>query len=177
MNACHLLYSAPSSAKMKTSDPAIFQMFVAEEIVEPAAAAGPVARGPARPPSSPSPPKPQLVGVCEVAVLQEAPVLLALPVPPGEAEEYVYLSSMCVKRECRRRGVAQALMAGAEAQARLWGQKHLVLHVHKDNDAAVRLYRAWGMRTVGQDPGWKGLLGGRVRLLMHKRVDVLLQGP
>ncbi len=34
----------------------------------------------------------------------------------------------------------------------------------------VRLYARSGLREVSRDPAWRRALGGRVRLLMHKRL-------
>ncbi|EFJ53304.1 hypothetical protein VOLCADRAFT_86458 [Volvox carteri f. nagariensis] len=114
----------------------------------------------------------QLVGSVEVSLMCEREVLRALPRNP--LGEYVYISSMCVRSSQRRRGVAQVLMAAAEAQARRWGQPRLALHVFKDNAPAVELYRKCGMRVIGEDPAWKAMLGGKVRLLMYK--ELILEG-
>ena len=129
----------------------------------------------------------------------------------------------------RRCGLATRLLEAAEAQALVWGQNHLVLHVYGDNAPAVwegrggegragtpayqircfgpciapvqhiapvtslslcgwqrmsappsspppllkvALYeRHPGLRQVWGDPWWRGALGGRMRRLMHKRVE------
>ncbi|KXZ45767.1 hypothetical protein GPECTOR_50g560 [Gonium pectorale] len=151
----------------------IFQLLVAEQVPdEPAAGAGAASDGGGDGTSdggaaSTASRGGALVGSVEVSRLAEPGVLQALP---RGITEYVYVSSMCVRRSLRRRGAAQALLAAAEAQARLWGRTHLALHVYKDNTAAVKLYSDWGMAVVKSDPEWKKLLGDRVRLLMYKPV-------
>ncbi|KAG2502139.1 hypothetical protein HYH03_000627 [Edaphochlamys debaryana] len=115
----------------------------------------------------------RLVGVVEVSIMDEKPVLRQLP---SNRLEYAYVSSMCVAGAMRRQGVAQALMAAAEEQARLWRQSNLALHVYKDNAPAVQLYNGCGMRVLGEDPGWKVLFGDRVRLLMYKNLPLPEEG-
>ncbi|GLC77767.1 hypothetical protein PLESTB_000957700 [Pleodorina starrii] len=177
--------------KTKYSHPSTFQLLVVEEL----------------PPSHTSPPHSEspacseassssrvcgggggmLVGSVEISLMQEREVLKALPRTPlptptqadggGDDDCYAYVSSMCVRTASRRRGVAQALMAAAEAQAQLWRQRRLALHVYKDNAAAVELYLRCGLRVLAEDPGWKAMLpGGRVRLLMYKEVPPVVGG-
>ena len=45
------------------------------------------------------------------------------------ADEYAYVSCMCVKDEFRRRGVADALLRAAEKVALAWGYDCAALHV------------------------------------------------
>lgn len=108
-----------------------------------------------------------VLGVVEVSRVALKEVLSRLP---PSVEEYVYVSSMAVERGMRRQGVAHALLQAAEEQARMWSAGHLTLHVHKDNAAAVELYRGFGYSVVSEDPGWKTLVGDRVRVLMYKQI-------
>ncbi|PNH03432.1 hypothetical protein TSOC_010503 [Tetrabaena socialis] len=169
--------------KTKYSDPSTFQLLVAEEAgaahEEPSGSSsgsssssgdGPSTSSRTANGSSRSASK--VVGVIEVSRMTEREVLRQLP----GASEYAYISSMCVRSSLRRKGVAQALIAAAEAQARLWREPNLALHVYKENAPAVQLYDSCGMRVLAEDPGWKALLGDQVRLLMHKRVSALADG-
>jgi len=57
------------------------------------------------------------------------------------APDRPYISNVCVAESCRRRGVAQALMAAAEHLAGAgWGYDSVFLHVQADNPAALSLY-------------------------------------
>lgn len=107
-------------------------------------------------------------GVVEVALQDDEDVLAQLP--GGRASQYAYLSSMAVAPELRRMGGASALLAAAEQQAGLWGQQWLALHVYANNRSAVQLYNAAGMQIIGQDPAWRSWIGGKVRILMAKRI-------
>lgn len=107
------------------------------------------------------------VGVVDVALLRDRPTRSELPVT---CDAYAYVSSMVVQPSRRRQGAATLLLSAVEVQTRLWGVKDVVLHVYRDNDAAVALYAANGFQVVACDPEWKRFLGGRVRLLMHKRL-------
>eukprot|EP00899_Mesostigma_viride_P023190 jgi/Mesvir1/4055/Mv22183-RA.1 len=111
----------------------------------------------------------RLVGVVDMAVLHDADVLQHLP---EDEEEYVYLSGMAVAEDLRRRGVATALLAGAESMAAgVWGFNYAVLHVYEKNAAAVQLYARNGFTVVDRDPLWSSeWLGRPRRLLMIKRI-------
>jgi ribosomal protein S18 acetylase RimI-like enzyme len=172
--------------KTKYGDASTFQLLVAEDVPALARTASQDPFSGATPSdssssssSSPSQSlRESLVGAVEVSIMRDW-VLRSLPRQSGltlPLDEYAYISSMCVRTSQRRRGVAQALMAAAEAQARLWRQPHLALHVYKDNVPAVELYRRCGMRVIAEDPGWKALLGGRVRLLMYKELPLEDEG-
>ncbi|KAG2435611.1 hypothetical protein HYH02_011902 [Chlamydomonas schloesseri] len=158
--------------KTKYSDPSIFQLLVAEEVPVQdqdqdvtAASGNNSTDGGSSSGGSSSGAK--VVGVVEVSLMEDRPVLACLP---AGTREYAYVSSMCVAPTARRRGVAQALMSAAEEQARLWGQRQLALHVYRDNAPAVQLYGGCGMAVVNTDPDWKAWFGDRVRLLMHKQL-------
>jgi ribosomal protein S18 acetylase RimI-like enzyme len=79
----------------------------------------------------------------------------ALPAPfPSSKPQRLYLSNMSVAPSARRRGVARALLAAAEATAAAWGQEALWLHVDAPNEGARALYDATGFKPApeGQDP-------------------------
>jgi ribosomal protein S18 acetylase RimI-like enzyme len=114
-----------------------------------------------------------LAAVVEVALQNDADVLTQLPGGGrgvAATRQYAYLSSMAVSPALRRRGAASALLAAAEQQAAAWGQEWLVLHVYASTRGAVQLYTAHGLTVLGQDPAWRSWLGGKVRILMAKRV-------
>jgi ribosomal protein S18 acetylase RimI-like enzyme len=68
------------------------------------------------------------------------------------------ISKMLVHRSARRRGVAEALMRGAEAAAREAGKTLLVLDTA--SDSAERLYERLGWQRVGAIPGYALLPAG-----------------
>lgn len=56
-----------------------------------------------------------------------------------------YISNLCVSSCCRRRGIAGALLSAAEfVSGMVWGYDTVFLHVHRQNDAALRLYQRAG---------------------------------
>ncbi len=83
------------------------------------------------------------------AVVGTVQVLLATPENQPHRGE---VSKMLVHRRARRRGVASALMLGAEAAARTAGKTLLVLDT--SNDEAERLYQRLGWQRVGSIPGY-----------------------
>ena len=86
------------------------------------------------------------------------------------ADEYAYVSCMCVKDEFRRRGCADALMAAAEEVTRRWGYDCAALHVYQKNEAAVRLYERRGYEIVDDRCGVVDKIMGKQRFLMVKRL-------
>jgi ribosomal protein S18 acetylase RimI-like enzyme len=70
---------------------------------------------------------------------------LALTDPPE-------LQDVEVRAEYRRRGIASALTAAAEAEARARGYDRLRLGVSISNEPAQELYRGCGYRDVGVAP-------------------------
>lgn len=104
--------------------------------------------------------------------MDEAEVITHLPRAQQPWDQYAYISSMTVAKAARRQGLAQALLHVAERQSRAWGQLHLALHVYEDNTPAIALYEKTGFQTLAKDAILKRMLGGRVRHLMHKLVDV-----
>lgn len=86
------------------------------------------------------------------------------------ADEYAYVSCMCVKDEFRRRGVADALMEAAEAVTTQWGYDCACLHVFQRNAAAIALYRRRGYEIVDDTCGMWDAVWGKQRYLMAKRL-------
>jgi ribosomal protein S18 acetylase RimI-like enzyme len=84
-------------------------------------------------------------------------VILALPPnQPHRAE----IAKLLVHRSARRRGIAQLLMEGAEAEARAEGKTLLVLDT-VTGDNAERLYERLGWTRVGVIPGYALYPDGR----------------
>ncbi|GAB4814389.1 hypothetical protein N2152v2_001435 [Parachlorella kessleri] len=78
-----------------------------------------------------------------------------LPPPfPTYAPLRAYVSNVAVRQECRRLGVATALLRLSERLAAWWGHDSIWLHVEADNTAGVELYRGAGYQIVKQDPSW-----------------------
>jgi ribosomal protein S18 acetylase RimI-like enzyme len=90
-----------------------------------------------------------LVGTVQV-------ILAAPPNQPHRGE----IAKLLVRRSARRRGVAQLLMEGAEAEARAEGKTLLVLDT-VTGDNAERLYERLGWTRVGVIPGYALYPDGR----------------
>jgi hypothetical protein len=71
------------------------------------------------------------------------------PNQPHRAE----VRKLLVHPDCRRRGIARALMAALERQARALGRSLLTLDT-RTGDAAEPLYASLGYATAGVIPGW-----------------------
>ena len=91
----------------------------------------------------------ELVGTVQV-------VLALMPNQPHRGE----IAKLLVHRSARRRGVAEQLMARAEAEARAEGKSLLVLDAVTGDDAS-RLYTRLGWTTVGVVPGFALYPDGR----------------
>ena len=86
------------------------------------------------------------------------------------ADEYAYVSCMCVKDEFRRRGVADALLRAAEKVALEWGYDCAALHVFRRNEAAIALYRGRGYEIVDDSCSPVDAILGKQRYLMVKKL-------
>eukprot|EP00798_Chlamydomonas_sp_ICE-L_P012779 gene12779-16036_t len=140
--------------KQKTKyDASVFKMFVAEP--EPKAEDG----------------KPRIDGVVEATLCDDKEVLKAFGKRVTSDGRYILVTSMSVAAAERRKGLAMAMLRAAEDLAIAWNQRDLVLYVYEDNAAGVQLYKNYGMKVKSKDPRWKSILGGRIRLLMHKEVE------
>ena len=84
-------------------------------------------------------------------------VILALPPNQPHRGE---IAKLLVHRSARRRGIAELLMARAEAEARAAGKTLLVLDA-VTRDAAARLYRRMGWTEVGVVPAFALYPDGR----------------
>ena len=86
-------------------------------------------------------------------------VQVILSVPPNQPHR-AEIAKLLVHRAARRRGVAQLLMEGAEAEARAEGKSLLVLDT-VTGDPAERLYERLGWTKVGIIPGYALYPDGR----------------
>ena len=86
-------------------------------------------------------------------------VQVVLAVPPNQPHR-AEIAKLLVHRSARRRGIAQLLMEGAEAEARGEGKTLLVLDT-VTGDPAERLYQRLGWTTVGVIPGYALYPDGR----------------
>ena len=86
-------------------------------------------------------------------------VQVILAVPPNQPHRGE-IAKLLVHRSARKRGIAQLLMAGAEAEARVEGKTLLVLDT-VTGDAAERLYERLGWQIVGVIPGYALYPDGR----------------
>lgn len=108
------------------------------------------------------------VGIIEVARMQDPAVARCL-VPSAPNGQYAYISSMAVSPEVRRKGVATALLSGAEDVGRFWSLP-LALHVYEANSTAIACYTACGYSQAMKDAGWIAVFGAKVKVLMSKTV-------
>ena len=86
-------------------------------------------------------------------------VQVNLAVPPNQPHRGE-IAKLLVHRRARRRGIAQLLMARAEAEARAEGKSLLVLDT-VTGDPAERLYARLGWTRVGVIPGYALYPDGR----------------
>lgn len=93
----------------------------------------------------------------------------------AEVEGYrIYVSSMAVRREWQRRGLALLLLKNVDALAEEFGVQDLFLHVEWENAPAVRLYSKCGFVSTKNDdpalvPNWLHFLAKKEHTLMRKR--------
>lgn len=79
------------------------------------------------------------------------------------AQPLVNIHDVVVLSSHRRQGVAQAMFALVEAQARQRGACKLTLEVLDGNAPALRMYEAQGFAPYALDPAW-----GQARLMQKK---------
>jgi ribosomal protein S18 acetylase RimI-like enzyme len=65
-------------------------------------------------------------------------------------EAGLFLSSLAVQPEAQGAGVGAALLAGVFDKARRLGLAHVECDVETDNEGALRFYRRFGFRPVGE---------------------------
>jgi len=91
-----------------------------------------------------------------------------------DRERRVYLSSMAVRSEYRRMGLASALVRRVERMAAEAGVANVFLHVEATNKAAVALYRRAGYTEYtdagGGVPAWMRSLAKASDVLLRKAV-------
>lgn len=88
----------------------------------------------------------------EVSVEMTEQVLGFCLVQPGVEE--VHLLNVCVRPDCRRKGIARNLLQRAVQRAKQMGKKQLWLEVRASNTSAIALYQGLGMQQVGRRPGY-----------------------
>lgn len=98
-----------------------------------------------------------LAAFADEALVGTVQVILSLPPNQPHRGE---IAKLLVHRAARRRGVAQLLMEGAEAEARAEGKSLLVLDT-VTGDPAERLYERLGWTKVGIIPGYALYPDGR----------------
>ncbi|XP_042035961.1 uncharacterized protein LOC121782265 [Salvia splendens] len=59
-----------------------------------------------------------------------------------------YISNVAVRERFRRKGIAKALVAKAEAKAKTWGCRAIALHSDLTNPGATKLYLSRGFRCI-----------------------------
>ncbi len=90
-------------------------------------------------------------GVFALAAVNEEPVgLILMRAIAGEAE----VLTLAVEPSHRRRGVAEALLEAALAQAAAMEAEDVFLEVAADNPAALALYRKAGFEQAGHRGGY-----------------------
>ncbi len=85
-----------------------------------------------------------------IAVIDGADVGMVRGVESERSDAAVYLISMWVAPEARRRGVGGALIAAVIGWARGLGKAEVLLHARDYNSAAIALYEREGFRATGE---------------------------
>ena len=96
-----------------------------------------------------------------------------------DRNRHAYIANLAVHPGYRRRGIAERLMMEAEARAREFGCRWVVLHVDERNVAGRRLYAKLGYRTVARQGWLEALVEGRgegERLVLMVKLLVLVGG-
>jgi GNAT superfamily N-acetyltransferase len=98
-------------------------------------------------------------------------VQLDLAMPPDQLHRAA-LEMLLVAPRARRRGVARALMAAADAAAIAAGRSLLTLDT-REGDVAATMFRALGWRQAGRIPGFAmdGAGATRARLFFYRQLD------
>lgn len=97
--------------------------------------------------SADSPPDAHLVAEINGAVAGY--IRLKPPTPLPENAHVIQVQGIAVHPTARRRGVAAALLAGAEHQCRDRGKRKLSLRVLSTNRSAIKLYEQMGFAPEG----------------------------
>ncbi|MEB3336375.1 MAG: GNAT family N-acetyltransferase [Leptolyngbyaceae bacterium] len=106
-----------------------------------------------------------VAGTVEMALRTSAPW-------QNRQSQYLYLSNLAVRKECRRQGIAQQLLQSCERIARSWGFPDLYLHVMENNDQARGLYSKLEYRLQQVEPDWGALMLRQPRrCLLHKHLS------
>ncbi len=110
-----------------------------------------------------------ILGAWEGGVLVGT-VTLDLATPPNQPHR-ADIAKLLVHPDARRRGIARALMARAEAEARRAGRWLLTLDTN-EGDAADSLYRALGWTEAGRIPDYSLQADGTTRatVVFYKRL-------
>lgn len=110
-----------------------------------------------------------VVGFCDVDARPPPPPTTDLASPPPPRP---YLSDLCVAGDCRRRGLATALVERAERLCvDAWGRDRLWIRVRESNRAALSVYRRLGYRVVSKDvdaTGQEALANNEVIVTLRK---------
>lgn len=102
-----------------------------------------------------------------------ATLVLSLLAPTDLAADEAYVEELAVAGWARRRGVARALLATCEREARRLGRSRLTLWVTTTNDAALPLYASAGFRETRRRRWLVGrlLFGAPGAVLMERELS------
>jgi len=88
-----------------------------------------------------------------------------------ELDDRPLLSSLAVRPDYRRRGIAVSLCKEADKTAKRWGYSEVVLKVEANNSKARNLYRRLGYRVVGTDKeAERPVISGGLRFVQTTQV-------
>ncbi len=73
---------------------------------------------------------------------------------PGRA----YIASLAVKAEHRGKGIGRRLLRWGISRSRIFGCRHVGLHVFESNISAISLYSSLGFRSVRRVGHWEGMI-------------------
>lgn len=113
-----------------------------------------------------SQPEGNIVGSINLSMFQAQ---AALPAPfPSLAPWVLYISSLAVSPDHRRKGVGKQLLNECQVIASRWGHESIYLHCSGSNSGAISLYLSQGYELI--DPGPSFLPAQLRQLLMKKEL-------
>ncbi|KAJ8904237.1 hypothetical protein NDN08_000761 [Rhodosorus marinus] len=115
----------------------------------------------------------EIVGTCDATIneFSRRQSFLFFPQEDKQEDKKIYVSSMAVRIDMRRRGIARTILNKVLDVAKTLGVSEVYLHVEWENKPAVWLYRCCGFeRYPGLPPKWLRSMSRPEHTLMVKQL-------